>query len=62
MNLNSLCKYPCKSTPEDYFQWSGRRTVKSDSKSDGAKLYVKLNFSDTLSKTFKIFTTLFNKM
>jgi len=25
----------CKSTPKDYFQWSGSRTVKCD----GAKLY-----------------------
>jgi len=27
-------------TLEGYFQWSGRRTVKSDFKSDGAKLDV----------------------
>jgi len=27
-----------KSIPEDCLQWSGSRTVKSDFKSDGAKL------------------------
>jgi len=30
MNLYLLWKFPCKSTPEGYFQWSGSRTVMSD--------------------------------
>jgi len=38
MNLYLLWKSSCKSTSEGYYQWSGSRTVKSDFKSDGAKL------------------------
>jgi len=38
MKLYLLWKSPCKSTPEGYFQWNGSRTVKSDFKSDDAKL------------------------
>jgi len=38
VNVYLLWKSPFKSIPEGYCQWSGSRTVKSNFKSDSAKL------------------------